>query len=120
MRLLKHQDLESVLKKGDSARRDTQDIDPPRFKPGEAVRTRNMHPLGHTRLPRYARAKHGVIALCHGVFVFPDTHAASGNPKPQYCYAVRFTMRELWGDQASERDSVTMDLFDDYLEPAGP
>ena len=59
-----------------------------------------------------------MIAICHGVFVFPDTHAASGDPSPQHCYAVRFTMRELWGEDASDRDVVIMDLFDDYLEPA--
>jgi hypothetical protein len=26
--------------------------------------------------------------------------------------------RELWGEQASQRDSVYIDMFDDYLEPA--
>ncbi len=33
----------------------------PRFHPGQQVRTRNIHPTGHTRLPRYARDKQG----CH-------------------------------------------------------
>ena len=28
---------------------------PPKFKPGDRVVTRNIHPAGHTRLPRYAR-----------------------------------------------------------------
>jgi nitrile hydratase subunit beta len=27
------------------------------FKPGDRVRTRNIHPQTHTRLPRYARGK---------------------------------------------------------------
>ena len=27
------------------------------FSPGDSVRTINIHPVGHTRLPRYARAK---------------------------------------------------------------
>jgi hypothetical protein len=31
---------------------------------------------------------------------------------------VRFSARELWGPEASPRDSVTVDLWDDYLEPA--
>ena len=30
---------------------------PARFKPGDRVRARNINPLGHTRLPRYARGK---------------------------------------------------------------
>jgi hypothetical protein len=31
---------------------------------------------------------------------------------------VQFTMRELWGEGASDIDTVHIDLFDDYLEPA--
>jgi nitrile hydratase accessory protein len=40
---------------------------PPRFAVGDAVVTRHSHPHGHTRLPRYARGKRGVIARFHGV-----------------------------------------------------
>ena len=118
LRLLAHQDLERVLQAGDSARKDL-DI-PPRFVPGDRVYARKMHPAGHTRLPRYARACVGEVVIDHGVFVFPDSHAASGDPRPQHCYAVRFSMAELWGDGASSTDSVTMDLFDEYLEAAPP
>src|SRR6188474_1825327 len=32
---------------------------PQKFKPGDKVRTRNIHPKSHTRLPRYARDKVG-------------------------------------------------------------
>jgi len=31
---------------------------------------------------------------------------------------VRFTARELWGSQASTRDTLQIDLFDDYLDLA--
>ena len=89
-----------------------------RFHVGQQVRSRNMHPLGHTRLPRYARGKIGTIDRDHGVFVFPDTNAHSLGEKPQHVYSVRFAARELWGAQASDRDSVYVDLWDDYLEPA--
>lgn len=95
------------------------DVDlPPRFKPGDRVRTRNMHPIGHTRLPRYARGRIGVIDRDHGVFVFPDAHAAGLGKVPQHCYSVRFSAQELWGPAASPREFVYVDLFDDYLEPA--
>jgi nitrile hydratase len=90
----------------------------PRFQAGDRVRARNMHPVGHTRLPRYARAKLGVIDRDHGVFVFPDTNAHFLGEKPQHVYSVRFAARELWGQQASPRDSVYIDMWDDYLEPA--
>ena len=92
-------------------------VDPP-FKVGQPVRARNMNPAGHTRLPRYARGKAGTIAIDHGIYVFPDTNAQYLGEKRQHVYSVRFTARELWGEQASPRDSVHLDLWDDYLEPA--
>ena len=90
----------------------------PKFRPGDRVLTRNDHPLGHTRLPRYARGKRGVIDRDHGVFIFADTHAMTRDKKPQHCYSVRFAARELWGPGASSRDSVYVDLWDDHLDPA--
>src|SRR5262249_48195400 len=70
---------------------------PPRFKAGDGIIARNMHPPGHTRIPRYVRGHLGTIDRDHGVFIFPDTHAASLGRKPQHVYAVRFAARELWG-----------------------
>jgi nitrile hydratase subunit beta len=90
----------------------------PRFQTGQRVRARNMHPVGHTRLPRYARGKFGTIERDCGVFVFPDTNAHFLGEKPQHVYTVRFAARELWGEQASPRDSVYINMWDDYLEPA--
>jgi len=91
---------------------------PPKFKPGDRVVTRNINPAGHTRLPRYARGRHGLIDRDHGVFIFADTHAMSRDKKPQHCYSVRFAARELWGPAASPRDGVYVDLWDDHLDPA--
>jgi nitrile hydratase len=88
----------------------------PRFKAGQRVRARNIHPTGHTRLPRYARGKTGVVQRDHGVYVFPDTSAHGNGEKRQHVYSVRFAARELWGDAASPRDSVYLDMWDDYLE----
>jgi len=88
------------------------------FAVGQRVRARNINPTGHTRLPRYARGKAGVIVRDHGVFVFPDTNAEFTGEKPQHVYSVRFAARELWGDQASPRDFVHLDMWDDYLDHA--
>jgi hypothetical protein len=82
------------------------------------VRTRNIHPRGHTRLPRYARGKLGQIERCHGAHVFPDTNAHGLGEQPQPLYTVRFAARELWGDAAEGRQSVSLDLWESYLEPA--
>ena len=89
-----------------------------RFKVGQHVRARKMNPLGHTRLPRYARGKEGVVIRHHGVFVFPDTNAHFLGEQPQHLYSVRMAARELWGDGASPRDSVQLDLWESYLEHA--
>ena len=105
-----------MLSTGASARVDAEVT--PRFKPGDSVLTRNINPAGHTRLPRYARAKRGVVARDHGVFIFPDSHAHGLGEKPQHVYSVRFEFRELWGADASALDCLYLDLWDDYLDPA--
>ncbi len=91
---------------------------PALFEVGQHVRARNIHPVGHTRLPRYARGKLGEIDRDHGVYSFPDTDAHGLGDKRQHVYSVRFAARELWGDAASPRDFVYIDLWDDYLESA--
>jgi len=90
----------------------------PRFKVRQHVRARNINPTGHTRLPRYVRGKAGVIVRDHGVYLFPDSNAHAQGEKRQHVYSVRFAATELWGDHASGRDSVHLDLWDDYLERA--
>jgi nitrile hydratase beta subunit len=90
----------------------------PRFAPGQAVLTRNIHPAGHTRLARYVRGRRGVIDRDYGVFAFPDSNAAGDGLKPQHVYSVRFEARELWGPTAPARDRIYIDLWDDYLDPA--
>ena len=103
-----------MVTKRNSARRDAAVS--PRFKVGQRVRARNINPVTHTRLPRYARGKVGVIDRDHGVFVFPDTNAEFAGEKPQHVYSVRFAARELWGAQASPHDFVHVDMWDDYLD----
>jgi nitrile hydratase beta subunit len=88
----------------------------PLFEVGQHVRARNINPTGHTRLPRYARGKAGTIVRDHGVYTFPDTNAHFQGEKRQHVYSVRFSARELWGEQVSPLDSLHLDLWDDYLE----
>ncbi|NUX59049.1 nitrile hydratase subunit beta [Paraburkholderia youngii] len=90
----------------------------PSFKVGQTVRARNINPVTHTRLPRYARGKSGTIERDNGIFPFPETSVYSKGEKLQHTYLVRLSARELWGKQASPHDSVYIDLWDDYLEPA--
>jgi nitrile hydratase len=92
----------------------------PAFKVGQTVRARNLHPAGHTRLPRYTRGKRGTVIRHNGVFALQDSdvNGRSLGGKPQQVYTVRFAARELWGDRASTRDAVYVDLWEDYLERA--
>ena len=105
-----------LVAKGTPASRNTPGA--PKFRVGQRIRTRNINPAGHTRLPRYARGKFGTIERDHGVFVFPDTNAHFAGENPQHVYSVRFDARELWGAQASPQDAVYVNLWDDHLEPA--
>jgi nitrile hydratase subunit beta len=103
-----------VLKKGGPADRPSSAL--PSFKAGDKIRTRNIHVEGHTRLPRYARGRVGEIVMLHGTHVFPDSSAHAKGDDPRWLYAVRFTAKELWGRE--ENGSVTLDLWEPYLEPA--
>jgi nitrile hydratase len=89
-----------------------------RFKPGDRVRTKNIHPATHTRLPRYARRRTGVIEALRGCHVFPDTAAIGKGEDPQWLYTVLFEGRELWGEAAEPSLKVSIEAFEPYLEPA--
>jgi hypothetical protein len=89
----------------------------PAYRIGETIRTVTDSPEGHTRLPRYARGRNGVIVLYHGSAVFADSNA-NGNENPQHLYAVRFSASELWGREGDPRASVTLDLYEPYMQHA--
>jgi nitrile hydratase subunit beta len=86
-----------------------------RFKVGDVVRTRQMHPSTHTRLPRYCRGKRGSVIATHGAHVFPDTNAIGLGEQPQWLYTVRFDAAELWGTDTTAT-SVCVDCWEPYLD----
>ena len=90
---------------------------PARFKVGDAIRTKNEHPKGHHRLPRYARGRRGVISQWHGYHDLADD-LARGDHNAEALYSVKFNAAELWGASAEDRASVYLDLWDSYLEAA--
>ncbi len=114
-RVLKSEDVAETIAKGSPV---AMTIDtPPRFKSGDNVRAVNRHPLGHTREPRYIRGRVGTINEYHGAHVFPD-RSAEGSKEGRHLYSVCFTAEALWGESASGRTAVYVDLWEDYLEPA--
>jgi nitrile hydratase len=108
---LRADEVAPMLARGGPAEREP--AGPPRFAVGDRVRTRNTHPHSHTRLPRYARDKAGVIERVHGAHVFPDANAHFAGEDPQWLYTVRFTARELWGRDSN--DTISIDAFEPYL-----
>lgn len=110
-------EIEARVQQGAPFRREVGRLTP-RFKVGDSVLARNLHPSGHTRLPRYVRGRRGVIDRIHGTFVYPDTNAHGLGEQPQPLYSVRFESQELWGPEASARDCLYIDLWEDYLDPA--
>lgn len=115
-RVLQAEDVPSMLARGGPTNRPVGG--PARFKAGDRVRTKNFNPEGHTRLPRYARDKAGVIDAVREGFVFPDTNAHGRGEHPQWVYTVVFDGGEIWGEGADPTLSVSIDAWESYLEPA--
>jgi nitrile hydratase subunit beta len=114
-RTLKAADVPNTLTRGSYSRPAQA---PARFKPGDRVRTKNIHPATHTRLPRYARGKSGVIEAIRGCHVFPDTVAIGQGENPQWLYTLLFDGRELWGENSDPTLKVSIEAFEPYLESA--
>jgi len=122
VRRLAADQVDAAMARGTSAERPAQG--PARFEVGQRVRARQMHPPGHTRLPRYVRGHVGTVQAVRGVHVLPDRHTAHP-PTPEsdqgeWLYTVVFDARDLWGPQADPTVSVSVDAWESYLdrEPA--
>jgi nitrile hydratase len=116
-RVLAGADVPAVIARGGPVDRDPGDARPA-FAVGDRVRTAVMHPAGHTRLPRYARGKTGLIEAVQGFHVFPDANAHGKGEAPQWVYTVVFTGAELWGRDGDPSLAVSIEAWESYLEPA--
>jgi nitrile hydratase len=119
-RVLRAADVAAVLARGSPTER--IGAEPPRFVVGDAVRTFAGVVPHHTRLPRYARGKRGVVVAHHGAHVFADAHASGRGERPCHLYTVAFDGSELWPDAADRAEAagcrVSIDAWEPYLEPA--
>jgi nitrile hydratase len=117
-KVLTSETVDAALKAGSPTERP---IDQPAlFKVGQKVRARNMHPQGHTRLPRYVRGHVGTVVSVHGGHVFPDGHTLHASPPfnvpVQWLYTVVFDGPTLWGEHSDPTLEVTVDAWESYLE----
>ena len=113
-RVVKADIVDAVLAKGGPCDRPVDTA--PLFAVGDRVRTKNVNPTGHTRLPRYARVKTGVVEAVQGSFVFPDDNAHGRGENPQWVYTVVFDGPEIWGEGADPTLTVSIDACESYLE----
>jgi len=86
-----------------------------RFRVGQRVHARNIHPASHTRLPRFVRGHRGVIERIQGCHVFPDAVVAEQVRRGEWLYTVTFEARELWGADADPTVQVSVEAFEPYL-----
>ena len=114
-RVMTKKDLGAIAKRGSFTRPASHEA---RFKPGDRVRTKNINPPTHTRLPRYARDCEGVIEAVRGCHVFPDAVTTGKGEDPQWLYTVVFDARRLWGPSADPTLKVSIEAFEPYIEPA--
>jgi nitrile hydratase beta subunit len=108
-------DVERIMVRGKFGR---AALAPAKFKPGDRVRAKNIHPVTHTRLPRYVRGHAGVIERVQGCHVFPDSAATESGENPQWLYTVVFDGAELWGADADPTVKISIEAFEPYLEIA--
>ncbi|MCB1385327.1 MAG: nitrile hydratase subunit beta [Nitratireductor sp.] len=108
------QGMAAILARGGPVEREASRQ--PAFASGDRVVTSDTHPAGHTRLPRYARGKPGIIAAVQGCHVFPDSNAAGQGENPQWLYSVAFRAADLFGAGIHE---VFLDCFEPYLSSEG-
>jgi nitrile hydratase beta subunit len=115
VRTLMKDRVTAALAKGSPSEREASA--PARFKAGDMVRTKQMNPATHTRLPRYCRGKSGTIVSVRGTHVFADANATGQGEQPQWLYTVEFKATELWGPDTTA-SAVCVDCWESYLEQA--
>ena len=114
-RHLSASDISPAMRRGRTSRTPTGE---PRFAVGDRVRTVKINPPRHTRLPRYARGRVGVIEKVEGFKPLADSSALGPVEDPQWHYTVAFAGPELWGEGSDPALSVAIGAAESHLEPA--
>ena len=90
----------------------------PKFSAGQTVRVKRGIAPGHMRTPWYLRGKAGRIERICGAFGNPEELAYGRDGGSVPLYRVRFTMAEIWGDDADRPDdTIDAEIFEHWLVP---
>lgn len=88
------------------------------------MRVAHAFPPGHVRTPSFVRGLTGTVIRHFGAFPNPSNlaYGMSGLPKLDL-YQVAFDMDDVWqqsdgGPAYTAGDTVTADIYDNWLEPA--
>jgi nitrile hydratase subunit beta len=109
--------LKQLIPNGDDYRRDVE-VEA-KFRVGDPVRVLPDVSTTHTRRAGYVRGRMGEVVAAHGAYVYPDSNALGLGEDPHHLYTVRFTAKELWGDEPGAANSlVHIDLWEPYLARA--
>ena len=87
-----------------------------KFKPGDHVRAKNIHPATHTQAaalcarPCRRRRARSRLPCVSGY------SRDGGGENPQWLYTVVFDGAELWGPDADPTVKISIDAFEPYLE----
>jgi nitrile hydratase beta subunit-like protein len=84
-----------------------------RFHVGACVRVMQANPAGNPRTPAYVRGKTGIVTALHGRIDNPLDHRGV---YPPLCSVV-FPVRGVFG--GASQDTLSVDLHEDWLAPAG-
>ena len=84
-----------------------------RFHVGDRVRVKHANPCGNPRTPAYVHGKSGIVTALHGSIDNPLDHRGVYPP----LYSVLFLVGEVFG--SGSRDTLSVDLHEDWLAPAG-
>lgn len=83
---------------------------------GTCVRIRDMMPPGHVRAPAYLRGKTGTIERALAPFANPEKLAYDLPAEPRMLYRVRFSMAELWGEEAeAPQDTLDAEIYEHWI-----
>ncbi|MEM6575392.1 MAG: SH3-like domain-containing protein [Pseudomonadota bacterium] len=90
-----------------------------RFHRGQRVRIHDRHPGVHHRVPRYVKGQEGTVERVCGLHGQPETFVRGDGRPATRLYRICIPQAQLWpGYQGPDDDSLEVEVFEHWLEPA--